>query len=107
MLPYRYPAVTHTHAYTVAGCEFDMASAAPKLTSQLTLFGSWLCPFVHRVWITVLEKKVDFTWVEIDLKNKPDWFLGVNPVGKVPVIGYQDAEGEHIINESMTLLEFF
>jgi glutathione S-transferase len=83
-----------------------MASSAPALSSQLTLFGSWLCPFVHRVWITVLEKNIPFTWVEIDLKNKPDWFLGVNPVGKVPVIGYKDAEGEHIINESMTLLEF-
>ena len=32
------------------------------------------------------EAKADFTRYEIDLKNKPEWYLPkVNPVGKVSV----------------------
>jgi glutathione S-transferase len=36
--------------------------------------------------ILLLEKNVDFETTYIDLKNKPDWFLKMSPLGKVPVL---------------------
>ncbi len=34
----------------------------------------------------MIEKKIPFELTEVDLRNKPDWFLAVSPYGKVPVI---------------------
>lgn len=78
----------------------------PTLSSKLTVCGSWFCPYVHRSWITLQEKNIDYDWVEIDLSNKPSWFLDFNPKGKVPVIAYQDGSEKFLIDESLTLIEF-
>lgn len=45
-----------------------------------------LCPFVQRSVITLLEKDIPFKRTNIDLANKPDWFLQISPLGKVPVL---------------------
>ena len=45
-----------------------------------------LCPFVQRSVITLLEKDIPFERTNIDLANKPDWFLQISPLGKVPVL---------------------
>ena len=34
----------------------------------------------------MIEKELPFELTEVDLSNKPDWFLKVSPYGKVPVI---------------------
>ncbi|KAL5098155.1 hypothetical protein RYX36_002482 [Vicia faba] len=44
------------------------------------------CPFSQRALLTLEEKKVPYTIHLIDVSNKPQWFLEVNPEGKVPVI---------------------
>ncbi|XP_027365406.1 glutathione S-transferase DHAR2-like [Abrus precatorius] len=44
------------------------------------------CPFSQRVLLTLEEKKLTYKLHLIDLSNKPQWFLEVNPAGKVPVI---------------------
>ena len=53
---------------------------------KLELISHKLCPYVHRAAILLHEKGVAFTRREIDLKNKPDWFLQVSPYGKVPLL---------------------
>ena len=35
-------------------------------------------------------KKIPYECVNINLKDKPDWFFDLNPVGKVPVIEQPD-----------------
>lgn len=45
-----------------------------------------LCPFVQRSVITLLEKDIPFKRTNIDLANKPAWFLQISPLGKVPVL---------------------
>jgi glutathione S-transferase len=52
----------------------------------LELISHKLCPYVHRAAILLHEKGVPFTRREIDLKNKPDWFVKISPYGKVPVL---------------------
>ncbi|KAG7030742.1 Glutathione S-transferase DHAR2 [Cucurbita argyrosperma subsp. argyrosperma] len=43
------------------------------------------CPFTQRVLLTLEEKKVPYILHLINLSDKPCWFLGASPEGKVPV----------------------
>jgi glutathione S-transferase len=36
--------------------------------------------------MVLLHKEIPFDYTEIDLANKPDWFLDVSPYGKVPAL---------------------
>lgn len=61
-----------------------------------------LCPFVQRSVITLREKGIDYDITYIDLRNKPDWFLAISPLGKVPVLKY----GDEVLFESAVINEF-
>jgi len=61
-----------------------------------------LCPFVQRSVITLLQKGIDFKITYIDLMDKPDWFLKISPLGKVPVVRY----GDEVLFESAIINEF-
>jgi glutathione S-transferase len=58
--------------------------------SQIQLYSAILCPFAHRVRLTLLEKGVPFELIEIDPQNKPANFLEISPYGKVPVLKHGD-----------------
>eukprot|EP00250_Pteridium_aquilinum_P013979 c21701_g1_i1 orf=95-970(+) len=47
------------------------------------------CPFSQRVLLTLEEKGIPYNAKYVDLTNKPDWFLEINPEGKVPVIKHE------------------
>lgn len=53
---------------------------------KLTLISHHLCPYVQRAATALLETGVDFERKNIDLANKPDWFLKLSPLGKVPIL---------------------
>src|SRR6201995_1115806 len=72
------------------------------MTEKLTLISHKLCPYVQRAVIALNEKGVPFERVDIDLANKPDWFLKLSPLGKTPVL----VVGEHAIFESAVILEY-
>lgn len=61
-----------------------------------------LCPYVQRVAVVLHEKGIPFERVDIDLGNKPDWFLAISPLGKTPVL-LVDGEG---IFESSVICEY-
>ncbi|KAI7753597.1 hypothetical protein M8C21_021431, partial [Ambrosia artemisiifolia] len=44
------------------------------------------CPFSQRALLTLEEKKLPYKTHLINLSNKPQWFLELNPAGKVPLI---------------------
>jgi glutathione S-transferase len=75
----------------------EFAMAAP-----LRLISHKLCPYVQRAVIALTEKGVSFERIDIDLANKPDWFLGISPLGKTPVLQV----GETAIFESAVILEY-
>src|ERR1051325_1728073 len=54
--------------------------------SYLQLYTFQLCPFAHRVRLTLAEKGLTAELIEIDLKNKPAGFSKISPYGKVPVL---------------------
>ncbi|WP_175924090.1 glutathione S-transferase family protein [Burkholderia latens] len=55
-------------------------------TFRYHLVSHVLCPYVQRAVIVLTEKGVPFERTDVDLSNKPDWFLRISPLGKTPVL---------------------
>jgi glutathione S-transferase len=72
------------------------------MTAKLKLISHKLCPYVQRAVIALSEKGVRFERIDIDLANKPDWFLAISPMGKTPVLQV----GDTAIFESAVILEY-
>ena len=70
--------------------------------SQLRLISHALCPYVQRAAIVLAEKGLSFERIDIDLANKPEWFLKVSPLGKTPVL----LVGDEAIFESAVICEY-
>jgi glutathione S-transferase len=68
----------------------------------LKLISHKLCPYVQRAVIALTEKGVGYERIDIDLANKPDWFLALSPLGKTPVLQV----GDKVIFESAVILEY-
>jgi len=54
--------------------------------APLVLVSHVLCPYVQRAAIVLTEKAVAFERRDIDLADKPQWFLRLSPTGKTPVL---------------------
>ncbi|MBU2737328.1 glutathione S-transferase family protein [Acidithiobacillus concretivorus] len=52
----------------------------------LELISFPLCPYVQRSVITLLHKQIVFKLTHIDLAHKPEWFLELSPMGRVPCL---------------------
>lgn len=72
------------------------------MTQKPTLISFDLCPYVQRAAIVLKEKGVAFERIDIDLENKPDWFLAISPRGKVPLLKVD----EEVLFESAPIVEF-
>ena len=72
------------------------------MPAPLKLISHKLCPYVQRAVIALTEKGVPFERIDIDLGNKPDWFLAISPLGKTPVLQV----GDRAIFESAVILEY-
>jgi glutathione S-transferase len=72
------------------------------MAAPLKLISHKLCPYVQRAVIALTEKGIPFQRVDIDLSNKPDWFLALSPFGKTPVL----LVGDVPIFESAVILEY-
>lgn len=75
------------------------------------------CPFAQRTWIALNEKGIKYSLHEVAIKNpktglwhqldeKPQWFLNLNPLGKVPTLAYKEGETTHSVYESNICNEF-
>ncbi len=69
---------------------------------DLKLYGSCFCPFVHRVWISLEHKGLDYEYVEVDVYRKPKLLLDINPRGLVPALRH----GAWGCYESTVLMEY-
>ena len=74
---------------------------------KLTLISHPLCPFVQRAAIVLLEKNVPFERIDVDLANKPDWFMALSPTGKVPLLKVEQPDSADVILfESSAICEY-
>ena len=69
---------------------------------EIELISFEICPYVQRAAITLLEKDIPHKVTYIDLAEKPDWFLKISPLGKVPVLKI----GEDALFESTAICEY-
>lgn len=69
---------------------------------KLELISHYLCPYVQRAVITSLEKNIPHERTYIDLANKPDWFLQISPLGKVPLLKVEN----EVLFESAVICEY-
>ncbi|MHC2462806.1 glutathione S-transferase family protein [Bradyrhizobium embrapense] len=75
--------------------------------AALKLISHKLCPYVQRAVIALREKGVPFERIDIDLADKPDWFLKISPLGKVPVLVVTGDDGREVaLFESNVICEY-
>ncbi len=72
------------------------------MPTTIELITSKTCPFAQRTAIQLLEKGVNFTTTYINLNEKPDWFLEISPLGKIPLLRVN----ETILFESAIINEY-
>jgi glutathione S-transferase len=71
-------------------------------SNRLELVSFKTCPFVQRAAIVLLEKAVPFEITYINQTKKPDWFLKISPLGKVPLLKVNDT----VLFESAVIAEY-
>ena len=77
------------------------------MAATLKLISHKLCPYVQRAVIALTEKGIPFERIDIDLANKPDWFLKISPLGKVPVLVVTGDDGKEVaLFESNVICEY-
>ena len=77
------------------------------MPQSLRLISHKLCPYVQRAVIVAREKEIPFERIDIDLADKPDWFLAISPTGKVPVLEVTLGEGRGaVLFESAVIAEY-
>ena len=89
-----------------ATCEGGLCEMPAPLPA-LTLISTPTCPYVQRAAIALKERGMDFKVIYIDLNDKPEWFLALSPLGKVPVLKVE-REGQEpaILFESTVILQY-
>lgn len=86
--------------------QLHLTAGIVAMTASLKLISHKLCPYVQRAVIALKEKGVPFERIDIDLANKPDWFLKLSPLGKVPVLVVTTERGEVALFESNVICEY-
>jgi glutathione S-transferase len=85
----------------------QMHQSEDSMATALKLISHKLCPYVQRAVIALNEKGVPFERIDIDLANKPDWFLKISPLGKVPVLVVTGDDGKEVaLFESNVICEY-
>lgn len=75
--------------------------------SKLTLYSAPACPSAEQVLIALSEKQLAADVVSIDPDSKPDWFLKLAPLGKVPVLKVsREGRPDAVIFESGPILDY-
>ena len=72
------------------------------MPDDLKLISAEVCPYAQRTRLVLQEKDISHEVVEINLRDKPDWFAEVSPYSKVPVL----VHGDHTIWESTIINEY-
>jgi glutathione S-transferase len=72
------------------------------MNGVLELVSHPLCPYVQRAAIVLGEKGATFTRRDIDLADKPTWFLALSPLGKVPLLRTERG----VLFESAVIIEY-
>ncbi|KAI5277500.1 Glutathione S-Transferase Omega-1 [Manis pentadactyla] len=79
------------------------APPGPVPEGLIRLYGMRFCPFAERTLLVLKAKGTRHEVININLKDKPEWFFKKNPSGLVPVL--ENSQG-HLIYESTITCEY-
>jgi len=65
------------------------------------LYDAPACPYCARVRLVLAEKGCAYETVLVDLRNRPEWLYGLNPLGRVPVL-----DDGFVLPESLAIMEY-
>jgi len=72
------------------------------VTPKLKLVTSKFSPYGHRVEMVMIEKNIPYEKEEVNLQERPDWFVKDAPLGKVPLLYV----GDKVLFESIAICEY-
>ncbi|XP_044518492.1 glutathione S-transferase omega-1-like isoform X1 [Gracilinanus agilis] len=75
----------------------------PVLDGVIRVYSMRFCPFAQRTLLVLKAKGIKHEVININLKNKPEWFFKKNPSGLVPVL--ETSQGQ-LIYESVITCEY-
>nr|QQL13764.1 glutathione S-transferase omega 1 [Hippocampus abdominalis] len=76
------------------------AAPGPVPSGSIRLYSMRFCPFAQRTRLVLNGKDIKHDIVNINLRDKPDWFLEKNPLGQVPTL--ETSAGEVIYESPIT-----
>ncbi|XP_051504632.1 glutathione S-transferase omega-1 [Myxocyprinus asiaticus] len=79
------------------------AAPGPVPKDHIRLYSMRFCPFAQRTRLVLSAKGIKHDIVNINLKDKPDWFLEKNPFGLVPTL---ETPSGQVIYESPITCEY-
>lgn len=81
---------------------FAKGSAAPGPVPKghIRLYSMRFCPFAQRTRLVLNAKGIKHDTVNINLKDKPDWYFEKNPLGLVPTL--ENGRGQVIYESPIT-----
>ncbi|XP_002738513.1 glutathione S-transferase omega-1-like [Saccoglossus kowalevskii] len=74
----------------------------PLKKDTLRIYSMRLCPFAYRAILALALKEIEHEVVNVNLKDKPSWFIERNPKGLVPILEIND----QIVYESIVCCEY-
>ena len=81
----------------------DASSKCPTFDSAKVSFVNMrFCPFAQRTVLVLEAKNIPYETINVNLRSKPQWFLDMNPLGKVPTIKVK----EDIFYESLPVCDY-
>lgn len=76
------------------------------LDGALRLFSMRFCPYAQRVHLVLNAKNIPHHTININLTDKPEWYLDLNNNGKVPALQLVTDHGQPFITESLIIMEY-
>jgi len=72
--------------------------------NTLRVYNFQLCPYAERVLLVLEAKGIEYEAINVNLRDKPEWLLDKNPLGKVPVIEF--SSDNKVLNESLVIADY-
>lgn len=94
--------LTINHLFSILG------SRKPNtpLDGRLRFYSMRFCPYAQRVQLALFAKGIPHHTININLTDKPEWFLDMNPSGKIPALHLVTDHGQPFVTESLIIMEY-
>ncbi|XP_071785099.1 glutathione S-transferase omega-2-like [Asterias amurensis] len=74
----------------------------PLEQGKVRLYSNGFCPFAHRARLTLAAKEITYHIININLKQKPEWYFTKNPLGSTPCL----ESDEKIVTDSAIICDY-